>query len=152
MSIDSDIRDTQWGKVRWPPLPHCLALQAWSWAQHFPEQIRSDVSVVIPALSLSLQIHSHREGGGELPLPVFQALKSSSFPSFFFLFFHWVFIAAHRLSLVAEHRSRVVVHECSCLAAHGILVPWPGVEPESPALEGRLFTGPPGKSLKSSHH
>ena len=32
--------------------------------------------------------------------------------------------------------------------AHGILVPWPGIEPVSPALQGRfLTTGPPGKSL-----
>ena len=30
----------------------------------------------------------------------------------------------------------------------GILVPWPGIKPTSPALEGRfLTTGPPGKSL-----
>ena len=78
----------------------------------------------MPALSLPQQNpQSHRQRGGELPLPVFQALRSSSFPSFFFLFFHWVFTAARRLSLVAEHRSRVVVHEWSCLAARGILVP-----------------------------
>ena len=33
--------------------------------------------------------------------------------------------------------------------AWGILVPWPGAEPISPALEGGfLTTGPPGKSLK----
>ena len=32
--------------------------------------------------------------------------------------------------------------------ACGILVPWPGIEPESPALQGRLLTpGSPGKSL-----
>ena len=32
----------------------------------------------------------------------------------------------------------------------GVLVPWPGVEPTSPALQGRfLTTGPPGKSLSS---
>ena len=31
--------------------------------------------------------------------------------------------------------------------ASGILVPWPGIEPTSPALEGEfLTTGPPGKS------
>ena len=35
----------------------------------------------------------------------------------------------------------------SCSAACGILVPPPGIEPASPALEGRfLTTGPPGKS------
>ena len=32
--------------------------------------------------------------------------------------------------------------------AYGVLVPWPGINAESPALEGRfLTTGPPGKSL-----
>ena len=36
----------------------------------------------------------------------------------------------------------------SCPVACGILVPQPGIEPASPALEGRfLTTGPPGKSL-----
>ena len=35
----------------------------------------------------------------------------------------------------------------SCPAACGILVPRPGIEPVSPALEGGfLTTGPPGKS------
>ena len=29
----------------------------------------------------------------------------------------------------------------------GILVPQPGLEPTAPALEGKVFTGPPGKSL-----
>jgi len=38
----------------------------------------------------------------------------------------------------------------SCPAACGILVPYPGVKPASPALEVRfLTTGPPGKSLIS---
>ena len=35
----------------------------------------------------------------------------------------------------------------SCTTAWGILVPWPGIEPASPALEGGfLTTGSPGKS------
>ena len=43
--------------------------------------------------------------------------------------------------------SLVVACGLSCPAARGILVPQPGIEPESPALEGRFFTtGPPGKS------
>ena len=41
----------------------------------------------------------------------------------------------------------VAAHGLTCPGAGGILVPQPGVEPASPALEGRLFTpGPPGKS------
>ena len=36
----------------------------------------------------------------------------------------------------------------SCPMAHGILVPWAGIEPASPALEGGfLTTGPPRKSV-----
>ena len=43
--------------------------------------------------------------------------------------------------------SRVVAWGLSCPAACGTLVPWPGIEPVSLALEGRFFTtGPPGKS------
>ena len=43
--------------------------------------------------------------------------------------------------------SLVAAHRLSCPAARGILVPWPGIKPASPALEGRfLTTGPPGKS------
>ena len=39
-------------------------------------------------------------------------------------------------------------HRLSCPSACGILVPRSGMEPQSPALEGRfLITGPPGKSL-----
>ena len=47
-----------------------------------------------------------------------------------------------------EHEGSVVVaYGLSCLAACGILVPRPGIEPASPALEGGFLTaGPPGKS------
>ena len=42
----------------------------------------------------------------------------------------------------------VVAHRVSCSEACGILVPRPGIEPVSPALEGRfLTTRPPGTSL-----
>ena len=41
--------------------------------------------------------------------------------------------------------SLVVVGGLSCPTAFGILAPQPGIEPTSPALEGRfLTTGPPG--------
>ena len=47
------------------------------------------------------------------------------------------FIAVHGLS--------------SCPAAHGILVPQPGIKSTSPALQGGLLTtGPRGKSLGST--
>ena len=42
-----------------------------------------------------------------------------------------------------------VAHGLNCSAACGILVPPPGIEPESPALQGGfLTTGPPGKPPK----
>ena len=45
------------------------------------------------------------------------------------------------------HASLVVAHRLSCPAACGILIPQPGIEPMSPALEGRFLTsGPPRKS------
>ena len=44
--------------------------------------------------------------------------------------------------------SAVAVGNLSCSAARGILVPRPGIEPESPALQGGfLTTAPPGKHL-----
>ena len=46
--------------------------------------------------------------------------------------------------------SVVVACGLCCPMAHGILVPRPGIESMSPALEGRFFTtGPLGKSLES---
>ena len=45
--------------------------------------------------------------------------------------------------------SLFMVHELSCSVMCGNLVPWPGIEPITPALQSRFFpTGPPGKSLK----
>ena len=44
----------------------------------------------------------------------------------------------------------VGVHWFSCSELYGISIPWPRMEPTSPALQGRfLTTGPPGKSLSS---
>ena len=52
--------------------------------------------------------------------------------------FSWVFIAMRGLSLVVEH---------GCAACE-ILTPRQGLEPASPALEGRFLTSEPsGKSL-----
>ena len=49
-------------------------------------------------------------------------------------------------SAVAVLGFPLVLHGLSCLAACGILVPRPWIEPTSPALEaGFLTTGPPGK-------
>ena len=49
--------------------------------------------------------------------------------------------------LLRRMSSVVVPRGLSCPTACGILVPRPGIEPASPALEGMFFTtGPPGKS------
>ena len=54
----------------------------------------------------------------------------------------------HTGSLIeVQELSSCGAHGLSCPSACGILVPWPRIEPASPALEGRFFTtGPPGKS------
>ena len=67
-----------------------------------------------------------------------------------------LFVAAHRLLSSCGTRaperavSVVAARGLSCPAACGILVPWPGIEPVSPVMEGRfLTTGPPRKSQKN---
>ena len=70
----------------------------------------------------------------------------------YLLFFFWlpgiflpcpVFSCGMQASIVAEHR-------LSCLMVHGILPPWPELEPASPAMEGGFSTTrPPGKSPSS---
>ena len=77
---------------------------------------------------------------------------NASFASFFFLtkqnstlFIYWL-----RQVLVASLGIFVAVRRLSCPVACGILVPQQGVQPMSPALEGRfLTTGPP--TLGSLH-
>ena len=56
-------------------------------------------------------------------------------------------------SLVVAHGPQIVQasvateHELSFSELYGVLVPLPGIKPESPALQGKfLTTGPPGKS------
>ena len=69
----------------------------------------------------------------------------------FFLWLHWVLVAAGRIFVAATGFSLVAVHRLSCPGACGILVPPPEIEPMSPALEGGfLTTGPPGKALNAT--
>ena len=82
---------------------------------------------------------------------------------FVFIWQHQVLVAALGIFLVVRGLlsscgmrapkcvgSVVVARELSCPTACGILVPQAGMEPASPALEGRfLTTRPPGKSLLS---
>ena len=65
---------------------------------------------------------------------LFKSFAYFYFYLFIYLFWlHWVFVVDCRLS---------------CPEACEIVVPQPGTEPMSPALEGGfLTTGPPGKSL-----
>ena len=58
-----------------------------------------------------------------------------------------------KASVVAMHGLRFVILGLSCPAACEILVPGPGIEPVSPALEGRLqTTGPSGMSQAFVYH
>ena len=69
---------------------------------------------------------------------------------FFFSFFVCGFCSCSMQALQLWHVSSVVVAHrwLSCSVACGILVPRPGIEPMSPALEGGFLTiGPPGESL-----
>ena len=56
---------------------------------------------------------------------------------------HQVLVASHKIIMQDfswQHRdSLVVVHGLSCSTACGILVPQPGIEPVSPALQGRFL-------------
>ena len=81
------------------------------------------------------------------------------FDVFVYLWLRWVLAAACRIFVVLCVifccgmwslkcvSSVVVLHRLSCPSACEILVPQTGIEPMSPALQGRLLTtGPPGKS------
>ena len=51
---------------------------------------------------------------------------------------------------VSKRSENLCPDRLGCSVAYGILVPWPGIEPASPALQGGfLTTGPPGKSFIS---
>ena len=65
---------------------------------------------------------------------------------FIYFWLHWVLFVPCRIShcsvLVPEFKSSVDPQHV------GVLVSWPGIEPLSPAWEGRFLThGPSGKSL-----
>ena len=65
-----------------------------------------------------------------------------------FLWLHWVFIAATCGIFIASCRDLHLRLMDSLVVEWGLLVPQPGIEPVSPALQGRFSTpGPPGKSL-----
>ena len=61
---------------------------------------------------------------------------------FFLFWLHWVFAATNR------GFSLTVMRDLSCPTASGILVPQPGIKPESHVLEGRFLTAG-GEWLKS---
>ena len=114
------------------------------------------------AMAQHLQTSTVFEGWGKywpsqhlLPLPIIispshqlpLSIINFPFPSFFFniYLFIWlcrVLVVARRLlsscgTPALEHEGSVVVaHGLSCPVGCGILVPWPDIEPTSPALEG----------------
>ena len=94
-------------------------------------------------------------------LSLWSTLKAgfSSFPNFlkvsFYLKIYYFFLIFGCMGFLFQCEeapevsgSVLVVHGLSCSMAWGILAPWPGIEPMSPALQGRfLITGPALKSL-----
>ena len=114
---------------------------------------------------------AHHQGHFFWPLIIDHCLSCSLFYLFFsillgskfllciYLWLCWVLAATHRIFVVLCVvfccgtwslkcvSSVVVLHRLSCPSACEILVPQTGIEPTSPALQGRLLTtGPPGKS------
>ena len=96
--------------------------------------------------------HSLQRGAGLLRQPTAPAVLLTFFFKFFKIYLpiwlHQVLAAAYRI-FVTSHGSfsLAVVRGLRCSVACGILVPQPGIEPESPALQGRfLTTRPLGKS------
>ena len=60
---------------------------------------------------------------------------------------HWVSVEVCEILPCGSWASLLVAHGLSCPMACAILVPWPGIKPTFPALNGELLTtGPPGKS------
>ena len=68
-----------------------------------------------------------------------------------YFWLRWLFSGVHKLLFLVvalEYMGSVVAMlRLSCPLSCGILVPWPGMEPVSPTLQGRFsITGPPEKS------
>ena len=102
-----------------------------------------------PVLKGLLKNHNQQEGRWNSdrsePHQHSQDLSSFTFSSSssfnIYLFYLFLFLAVLAGGFFAA------VHGLSCPTAREILVPWPGIEPTCPALEGGLLTtGPPGKS------
>ena len=65
------------------------------------------------------------------------------------LFVYYLFVYQAALVLVATLELSSCAHELGCSMARGVLVPLPGMEPMSFALQGKFLTaGPPGKPLE----
>ena len=82
--------------------------------------------------------------------PCTRAPLNSTYSFFLNILFIYLFIYLFICLFIYFWLCRVLVVACglSCSVACGILVPWLGIEPASPALKGGfLTTGPPGKSL-----
>ena len=96
-------------------------------------------------------------GGGASPITPARArsqLRGNSFFNKVFLFLIFIYLVASGLSWGMRDLSLWFVgsifaaRKVSYPKARGMLVPWAGIEPMSPALEGRFLTvGPPTKSL-----
>ena len=112
-----------------------------SWFPSWTSQILFFIQLILPGPSEGAGASSSLGPTDLLGLPV-------SSLAFSFLLFECLFLYLTSLGLTLQHTGSVVaVCGLSCSTAYGILVPWPGIEPSSPALQGGfLTTGPPGKS------
>ena len=82
-------------------------------------------------------------------IPMVRHLCKGRDPVCYFLSILFLYLAVSILSWVMQDLLlwHTRAHRLSCSAACGILVPQPGIEPTSSALQGRFLTiGPPGKS------
>ena len=81
---------------------------------------------------------------GSLPPVSFSASPTSLLTSTVSLCFHSCFLTFVYLAALGQS---CCLRDLHCPVACRILIPWPGIEPEFPALQGGLLTtGVPGKS------
>ena len=155
------------GNCLWSPFPHPGNQGVPQWDRKRSERpelaaythMRSDIKPCIQGLWFPLG-RRLRTGLGEGVMGASALSWMFSLLKCIFLFFKfwpcWVFIVAHGLSLAVVRGLRscspwgslVVAPGLNCPVVYRILVPRPGIEPPSLALEGRFpTTGLPGKSL-----
>ena len=98
--------------------------------------------------TISFNVHSHPGGRQDRFCLFMWTLQGEHFKKIFYVFgCVEVLVVVRGILRCSPWVSLVVFRGLCCSKACGILVPRPGIQLVSPALEGRfLTTGPPGKS------